>query len=240
MINSCAFGKDWDRLVEAVGLFQASKDYIENNGAVRTPSEVISKLEERGEWAEESTEDFTRPMINQDEMETLAEMANTIPGFSAIFNPIHLSKADTDVRKGNSTLDFTVSNLSNRLNIPYQMIDEYEAQTILNESGTPYTGEAGFYVGGVVYFIKDKVTTGTAFHEFAHPFVRAIAKENNELFEKLHSDLMATTEGKILEKMMANLHPELVAGTELYKEEMLVRALTKASIDKRNKKKPNY
>ena len=239
MVNSCAFGEEWDNLVEAVGLFQASKDYMENDGVVRTPDEVIAKLEAQGEWTEESTQDFAKGTMNRTEVEMLAEMANTIPGFSAIFNPIHLSKADTDVRKGNSTLDFTVSNLSNRLNIPYQMIDEYEAQTILNESGTPYTGEAGFYVGGVVYFIKDKVTTNIAFHEFAHPFVRAIAKENNELFEKLHSDLMATTEGKILEKMMANLHPELVAGTELYKEEMLVRALTKASIDKKNKKKPS-
>jgi hypothetical protein len=239
MANSCAFGKDWDRLVESVGLFQASKDYIENNGEVRTPSEVIAKLEERGEWAQESTEDFTRPMLSGTEMDMLAEMANTIPGFSTIFNPIRLSEADTNVRKGNSTLDFTLGNLSRRLNIPYQMLDESEAQTILDNSGTPYTGEAGFYVGGVVYFIKGKVNTETAFHEFAHPFVRAIAKENNELFEKLHKDLMATPEGRLLEKLMSNLHPELSPDTELYKEEMLVRALTKASIDKKNKKKPS-
>jgi hypothetical protein len=239
MANSCAFGKDWDELVEAVGLFQASKDYIENNGEVRTPDEVIAKLEARGEWAEESTQDFTRPMLRGTEMDMLAEMANTIPGFSTIFNPIHLSKAATDMRKGNSTLDFTIGNLSSRLGIPYQMVDEVEAQTILDNSGTPYTGEAGFYVGGVVYFIKDKVNTEVAFHEFAHPFVRAIAKENNVLFEKLHADLLLTPEGRLLEKLMSNLHPELEAGAELYKEEMLVRALTKASVDKKNNKKPS-
>ena len=238
MANSCAFGKDWDRLVEAVGLFQASKDYMENNEEVRSPSEVIAKLEERGEWAEESTEDFTRPMVRS-EINMLAEMANTMPGYSTMFNPIRLSEADTNGRKGNATLDFTISNLSSRLNIPYQMLDESDAQTILDNSGTPYTGEAGFYVGGIVYFIKDKITTETAFHEFAHPFVRAIAKENNELFEKLHQDLLATPEGRLLEKLMGNLHPELSPDTELYKEEMLVRALTKASIDKKNKKKPS-
>jgi hypothetical protein len=237
MVNSCAFGKDWDKLVQTVGLFQASKDYIENNGVVRTPEEVIAKLEAKGEWAEESTEDFTRPMLRENEVEILADMANTIPGFSAMFNPIRLSKANTDVRKGNATLDFTIKDLSKRLNIPYQLVDEIEAQTILDASGTPYTGEAGFYVGGVVYFIKDRVSSELAFHEFAHPFVRAIAKENNALFEKLHADLLLTTEGKILEKMMANLHPELTADTELYKEEMLVRALTKASVDKKNGKK---
>jgi len=238
MANSCAFGKDWDRLVEAVGLFQASKDYMENNGEVRSPSEVIAKLEERGEWAEESTEDFTRPMVRS-EIDMLAEMANTMPGYSTMFNPIRLSEADTNGRKGNATLDFTISNLSKRLNIPYQMVNESDAQTILDNSGTPYTGEAGFYVGGIVYFIKDKITTETAFHEFAHPFVRAIAKENNELFEKLHQDLLATPEGRLLEKLMGNLHPELSPDTELYKEEMLVRALTKAAIDKKNKKKPS-
>ena len=155
MANSCAFGKDWDRLVEAVGLFQASKDYMENNGEVRSPSEVIAKLEERGEWAEESTEDFTRPMVRS-EIDMLAEMANTMPGYSTMFNPIRLSEADTNGRKGNATLDFTISNLSKRLNIPYQMLDESDAQTILDNSGTPYTGEAGFYVGGIVYFIKGK------------------------------------------------------------------------------------
>jgi hypothetical protein len=212
---------------------------MENDGTVRTPEEVIAKLEAKGEWAEESTQDFSRNEMTRPELVMLAEMANTMPGYSTMFNPIRLSKTETDIRKGNSTLDFTISNLSKRLNIPYEMVDEAEAETILKESGTPYTGEAGFYVGGIVYFIKDRVSTERAFHEFAHPFVRAIAKENNELFEKLHADLMATPEGMLLEKLMANLHPELKAGTELYKEEMLVRALTKASIDKKNKKKPS-
>lgn len=239
MVNTCAFGKDWDELVEAVGFFQASKDYMEYNGQVRTPDQVIAKLEAKGEWTEESSEDFTRPMVSATETEMLLEMANTIPGFSAIFNPIRLTEADTNLRKGNATLDFTISSLSNRLGIPYQIVDETEAQTILDNSGTPYTGEAGFYVGGVVYFIKDKISTEVAFHEFAHPFVRAIAKENPELFQKLYQDLLLTPEGKILEKLMGNLHPELSSETELYREEMLVRALTKASIDKKNNKKPS-
>lgn len=235
MISSCAFGKDWDDLVSVVGLFQATKDYMEQNGVVRTPEEVVAKLEDRGEWAPESSEDLTKNLMSQTEIEMLAEMANTIPGFSTIFNPINLTKADTDMRKGNATLDFTISDLSKRLGINYQMIDEAEAQTILSNSGTPYTGEAGFYVGGIVYFIKDRVTTETALHEFAHPFIRAIAKENPVLFEKLFKDLLETNEGRLLEKLMGNLHPELSKDTELYKEEMLVRALTKASVDKRKK-----
>ena len=45
---ACPFGSDWNKLVSAVGKFQAYKDYIQFNGDIRTPEQVMSKLAREG------------------------------------------------------------------------------------------------------------------------------------------------------------------------------------------------
>lgn len=45
---SCPFGPDWNKLVDAVGKFQAYKDYIQFEGDIRTPEQVLSKLVKEG------------------------------------------------------------------------------------------------------------------------------------------------------------------------------------------------
>lgn len=232
MANSCAFGPEWDELVERFGLFQATKDYLEHNGTVRSVDEVFDKLTSRGELAEEKGDSNYKPLSEMSEIEMLRDLAIKIPGFSAIFDSINLSPRDTDQRIASETLDFAIQNFSKRLGIPYTFVTEQEAATIIQASNKAYTGEAGFFVGGNVYFIREKLTPETAFHEFAHPFVRAIQKENPTLFNKLYNDLINTSEGEVLVNLVTNLEKDLSPESDLFKEEVLVRALTKASIDK--------
>ena len=43
-MNACPIGPEWNRLVRAVGEFQAYKDYVESGYQVRTPEAVREKL----------------------------------------------------------------------------------------------------------------------------------------------------------------------------------------------------
>lgn len=49
MVNlSCPYGPDWTALVNAVGLKEAVRDYLENDGEIRTPQIVLNKLKSTG------------------------------------------------------------------------------------------------------------------------------------------------------------------------------------------------
>ena len=236
MIQGCPYGKEWDELVKTVGQYRAYEDYLESGGQVRSVDDVLDKLAKKGQIAEESDELNTKNVFEMSEDELMEDMAKKIPGFDTMYNPIELSEVAVSNSKANATVDYIVRNLSDRLNVPYQMVTQQEANKIISDAGDVYTGEPGFYVGGMVYFIKDKLTTETAFHEFAHPFIRAIGVENNKLFNKLYDDLASTEEGQQLIEMVKKLQPKLDPESKYFKEEILVRSLTKASVAKNKKK----
>ena len=235
MINSCPAGKNWNDLVSAVGEYQAYKDFLENNGEVRDVENVIEKLIARGEYTEESDVE-NLDAFDKSEIDNLKELAARIPGFDAIFNPINISPIDVSSSSGNAVLDAIIGSFSQRLGIAYNMINEQEALEILQSSGTPYSGEAGFFVGGQVYFIKERLNMETAFHEFAHPFVRAIAVENPALFSKLYDQLSKTEEGAEMVEMVKEGFKTLDPESDYFKEEVIVKALTKSALSKRSGK----
>ena len=157
MINGCPYGEDWDELVKAVGQYKAYQDYLESGGRVRSVDDVLDKLAKKGEIAEESDELHTKNVFEMSEDELMKDMALKIPGFETIYNPIELSDVAVSNSKANATVDYLVRNLSGRLNVPYQMVTQEEANKIISDAGATYTGQPGFYVGGIVYFIKDKL-----------------------------------------------------------------------------------
>jgi hypothetical protein len=156
----------------------------------------------------------------------IADMIETTPGLSTYSSKIELTPIETDVRKANGLVQAMVQQLSSRLSVPYEFVTADEARTILENAGKPFTDQAGFYVGGKVYLVAEQLNLETAIHEFSHPFVRAIQQENPELFEKLFNDLSLSAEGqKVLdttEKLYGKEDP-------LFKEEAIVRALTRAA-----------
>jgi hypothetical protein len=158
--------------------------------------------------------------------EVIKEMIETIPGLKTYSTKVELTPIETDVRKANGLVQAMVQQLSSRLNIPYEFVTADQARDILEKAGKPFTNQAGFYVGGKVYLIADQLNLDTAIHEFSHPFVRAIQQENPELFDKLFNELSLSEEGQkvldITERLYGKEDP-------LFKEEALVRALTRAA-----------
>ena len=218
MINACPGGPEWNKLVEAVGEFEAYRDYVENGETIRSVEDVQKKLE-----VEESAVE-TKPELTEDEF--VNDMIETIPGLKTYSSKIELTPVQTDMRKANSLVEAMVQQLSSRLNIPYKFVTAEEARLILEGAGKPFTNQGGFYVGGTVYLVATDLNMESALHEFSHPFVRAIQQENPALFDKLISDLALTEEGQKIINVTKQLYGE---DDPLYKEELLVRALTRSA-----------
>lgn len=164
------------------------------------------------------------PPLSEDTV--INNMIETIPGLKTYSTKVELTPIETDVRKANGLVQAMVQQLSSRLNIPYEFVTADQARDILEKAGKPFTSQAGFYVGGKVYLVADQLNLDTAIHEFSHPFVRAIQQENPELFDKLFNELSLSEEGQkvldITERLYGKEDP-------LFKEEALVRALTRAA-----------
>ena len=119
-------------------------------------------------------------------------------------------------------------------NIPYTMITAAEAEAVLENTKTPYQGEAAFYYNDTVYFVGDKLTTESVLHEYAHPLIKGIAKMNPGLFNKLYYQLRTSSTGvKLIENVVLN-YPELEFESDRFKEEVIVNALEKAAMNKVN------
>ena len=124
--------------------------------------------------------------------------------------------------------------LARSLKVNYQLITPEEAKNILANRVIGYNGEAAFFFGGTAYFVGDNFNLETVLHEFSHPLLGAIRRENPELFQKLYEQLTLTDEGQALVARIQSLYPELENGSELFKEEVMAHALQKAAVDKVN------
>jgi len=75
--------------------------------------------------------------------------------------------------------------------VNYEMVSEEEAQIIHNKipeeyrTTSPFSEIKSFYVNGVAYLIRGRVTNETAIEEMLHPFTDAIKAENPVLFNNL-------------------------------------------------------
>jgi hypothetical protein len=110
-----------------------------------------------------------------------------------------------------------------------QMVEEAEAVEITKGSDNPYTNQPAFYFNGKVYLVKGKTSYQTAFHEFAHPLVRAIKKENRALFDRIYSDIVSDVQGAQLLGEALSEYPTLNESDDLIKEEVIVKAMTLAA-----------
>lgn len=111
--------------------------------------------------------------------------------------------------------------------VDYEFIDAAKAKEITKDSQNPWSGQNSFFYGGKVYFIEGNLTPDDVLHEYIHPVIKSISKENKPLFNSLFSKLSTTPEGaKIIEQVTIS-YPHLDTKGDDFKEEVLVRALAK-------------
>lgn len=119
-----------------------------------------------------------------------------------------------------------LNDLSKRLGVEYSLISKEQAREILK--GQEYNDEPAFFYKGKVYLTE--INKEDAIHEFTHPFVRALIKNNPDLvvnildeIKQYHPEIYADVE---------RLYPDYFKdGTSILAlEEIAVRAITKLAI----------
>ena len=204
---------EWKALEEAVGKFEAYRDFMETKGEIRTPEEVQSKLDLRNQVAESK---------RIPEQISMMDLANRQSSEDLRAVGINVSQL-----KNFKAMEFA-SQVSSALNVPFEVVSSTEALELTKNATNPWSGEAAFFVGGKVYFLQDRMTTDLVLHEFAHPLVRAISKENATLFNNLYNQLKESSEGQQIIVETKSTHSNLDPGSAMFKEEVIVKALTKA------------
>ena len=119
-----------------------------------------------------------------------------------------------------------LNDLSKRLGVEYSLISKEQAKEILK--GQEYNDEPAFFYKGKVYLTE--INKEDAIHEFTHPFVRALIKNNPDLVVNILDEVK-------------EYHPEIYTDVErlypnyfkdgpsiLALEEIAVRAITKLAM----------
>ncbi len=147
---------------------------------------------------------------------------------------IDVNESGFQIQRAKEVASILADRLARSLKVNYQLITPEEAKNILANRVIGYNGEAAFFFGGTAYFVGDNFNLETVLHEFSHPLLGAIRRENPELFQKLYEQLTLTEEGQALVARIQALYPELQNGSDLFKEEVIAHALQKAAVDKVN------
>ncbi len=183
-----------------------------------TALDESAKAEEVKEDSEEVMEEQTVPEVNLiDAIKNAADLQNT-------------GRASEIVYK-------MASVMSNKTGVESVMLTADEAFDLLKDTSTLYNNQPGFFFGGKAYFVRDRATLDTVFHEFSHPIVGSIRVSNPELFNNLYNNTIATKEGLAIIDEVTASHPQLEENSDLFKEEVIVRALEKDAINNKRSEK---
>ena len=175
---------------------------------------------------------FQKVNDNENTVPFIEEQVETLMG-QAILNDVEDNSVDPTSSDQAEAVDLA-KELSGRLGIDFQIVTAEEALSIVETAGIKYNGEPAFFVGGIAYFVGTNLTTKNVLHEFSHPFVRNIAKTNPTLFNRLYNQVLESNEGKAIRDAVLEDNPSLDPESDYFKEEVLVRALTKAGLNKLN------
>jgi hypothetical protein len=197
----------FDLVASVVGFKEAARDFYEQNNKVRPPRVILEKLQNRS--TENAGINSFMDFVKSDESEYLNLNPNDY------INSI--------IQQNNKVASNSfVSEFSERLGVKANIISVAEAA----DMGFPTS--KGFFHKGQVYLVEGKFTPDTVFHEFSHPIVKSMIKDNPELLDALYNQLKDTEYGaKIIANMEAsNSYYKNLKNLPEFKEEAIVQALT--------------
>jgi hypothetical protein len=217
---------EWQALEAAFGKFEAYRDFAQHNDTIRTVDQVREKLvmEKR----------LIEPVAVQPDFEDLDFAAQSTFGEVWSSNEITLTQSNVSTRRATVQM---MNRLSESLGVEYKVVTPDEARMLTENRVNPYTSQKAFFLDGMVYLVGDNITEQTLFHEFSHPFVRALSAQNPNLLDNLYRSLQQTEEGRaIIEEATAETEglPEWMTI-----EEAVVKALSKSWQDQHENKTPS-
>jgi len=155
-------------------------------------------------------------------------------GLDYIRESLNVDPVTTDNSSAVGAIKSFARSLANQLKVgeadmKFAFINGNEAAQITKDTQNPWNGQKAFFVGDTIYFVGDDLSLSDVFHEFSHPFVRTLSTQNRELFDKLYGQAISTQEGQYIYEQVIKAYPHLSEKDDLFKEEIIVRALTAAA-----------
>lgn len=148
------------------------------------------------------------------------------------FNSLFLSVAEQENIKAQEIATKIANKLSSSTGVSYQMISAKDAIELTKNTKNPWNGEPAFFFEENIYFIENGFTLNSVLHEYSHPFVKAIRIENPTLYNNIYKTLISSAEGQMIFEQVSELYPDIYDDNDLFKDEILVRALEKAAFNK--------
>lgn len=161
----------------------------------------------------------------------ISPLALELSGFGG-----NLNIADQNEARAQEITRKLADRLAGQVNTPYRIVSPQEAKDIHAQLGKELpAGAKAFYIGDTVYFLQDNLNTKNVLHEFSHPLVRAVYVNNRPLFDKQFVTIMFSAEGADIADYVRNNYG-LDENDPLFKEEIVVRALTEAALRKQQER----
>ena len=256
--------EQWDLITNdpELGKIEAMREFMEAqiaNRPVGTPEQVKEKLKARFTPISEAEQEAKDAKLSQEILnksnDPIFDDPSTLMGQAILSNPINGKNLSVENVSVTRAMEI-VSNLSSQLGIDYNVISPEDAIRITQNSKNPWNTSKGpaFFYGNTVYFVGEALTSELAFHEFAHPIIRAIINQNPELFQKLYQDALENEPSLLNEAFLEyeDLRKSIEEVTDEDKraeleeqyitqvaEEVLVKVLTKAAQLKENNLVPS-
>ena len=144
------------------------------------------------------------------------------------------SLEEPDTIKGKAIAIALAEKLKTAFGMEYEVITPEMATLILERTPTPYGNQPAFFHANKIYIIEGNVTADNILHEFAHPLIKGILKQNPELFKSLYSQLQSTIEGQEIIAAIKAEYPNLEEGSDRFMEEAMVTSIEKMAYQKAN------
>lgn len=222
--NMCPSGPEFNALVNhpEIGLYEAMREWMDNDGEVGTVEQVLEKLQK--ERSEQEVE-FYRADTKDD--------ISTVSAKQVYENNTDYQTAREENTNANgiSAVQTIAQSLSDQLGVQFEFVTPEAAARMTENADVKWTNEPAFFFDDKVYFVGKNITMEMVFHEFGHPFMKAIMKSNPKLAEKLYTDLMSTPEGVAIDANVKRLYPNLDPMSDRFREEVMVRSLEKNSVN---------
>ena len=102
-----------------------------------------------------------------------------------------------------------------------------QAKLITASAKNELANAPAFVYNNQVYIVEGNLTSENIFHEFSHPFVKALLAYNPALFDNLYNKAWKEFNDSAYADVFRKEYDYLVEGTDSFKEEVIVKTLTR-------------
>lgn len=160
--------------------------------------------------------------------QTLEELAAESPDLSDSYNLISAIDLQNKMRATE-----IITQYAQGQKIDFAVINAKSAQLLLNNTPTPYKGESVFRYKNITYYVQDRISVNTEFHNVVLPYIYFFRTGKRKRFDALYQKLIKTPMGLEIENNVATTYPKITSRNfDVFMDKVIVAALRKDALNK--------